>query len=316
MTAVFFITLIPFIHHHLTFPGSFQRIKETVGIDLRQGRVTEPIEGGFINHFLRKYPTHFSNDFLFKNGDADYPGQFMKRHSIEGLGLFFSFQKWLMAAGLIWVTLQVVIKKRLELLVIIALIPVFPLADSITREATPFATRSYVGILPLMSLATFGVLFIYEVMVRMIKIKTMHIKNLVLFSSILTTISSSLILLNKFKQSPLTSSDFWGWQYGPREIMTYFLSVKNQYDELFMSGEFNGSEIFIPFYDPENKCQSKCLYGDLWRTPEIVNPNQRQLFSFSPQYLLNSGLKDRFVIKKIINYPNAQPAFLIGELKS
>lgn len=93
----------------------------------------------------------------------------------------------------------------------------------------------------------------------------------------------------------------------------YFLKEKNNYDHLYMSGEFNGGEIFIKFYDPENNCQNKCKIGDFWREPTIYNPSRRQLFSLSPEYLKNSSFEKQFSMKKIIYYPDGSPAFFIGE---
>jgi len=81
-----------------------------------------------------------------------------------------------------------------------------------------------------------------------------------------------------------------------------------------MSGEFNGSDIFLKFYDPKNVCDNKCKIGDFWREPNIYNPSKKQLFSLSPEYLNNSTLKEKFLVRKTIHYPNNTIAFLIGEI--
>ena len=133
---------------------------------------------------------------------------------------------------------------------------------------------------------------------------------------LLITIKSTFILIERFEVNPLTTSDFWGWQYGPRDIIKYFLIKKDNYDDLYMSGEFNGAEIFLKFYYPENSCQNKCKIGDFYREPAIYNPARKQLFSLSPDYLSRSNFKEKFSIKKTLYYPNGTIAFLIGEIKT
>lgn len=117
-----------------------------------------------------------------------------------------------------------------------------------------------------------------------------------------------------FKQYPLYSSDFWGWQYGPKEIITYFIAMEKSYDDLYLNGEFNGSEIFYKFYDPLNLCNSKCKIDTFYVHPYIIDPKRKQLFALSPDTLNKSPLKEKFLIKKTIYYPNNTIAFQIGEI--
>jgi len=312
MVFIYTVVLIPFINFHLTDPHSFQRIKDTMGIDIKNRIVLNQPEESSSHHFLTKYVLHFPDTFLFEKGDADFPCQFIRRHSIAGLGLLYPYQKWLILTGLGWLLLRLLTKKDLRLVFILFLLLLFPIADSLTNDKTPFATRSYLGVLPFHLLIAFGFFGIYQVLLKFLKPTLALI--LVFSFFFLLALNSGTALLQHFWINPLTTSDFWGWQYGPRDTMKYFLANKNNYDDLYLSGEFNAPEIFLKFYDPENTCQNKCQIGDFWRNPPILNPQRRQLFSLSPEYLVNSGLKSRFLVKNTLYYPNGKIAFLIGEV--
>jgi len=310
---IYTLILLPSVHFHLTDPHSFQRIKDTMGIDIKNRTALSQPKESLDHHFLTKYLLHFSDAFLFEKGDVDFPGQFIRRHSISGLGLLYPYQKWLILLGLGWTVKEISRKRKASLFFLFFLLFLFPLADSLTNEKTPFATRSYLGVLPFHLLIAFGIYSIFEVFLsRSLKLKAAQISlSAFLFFLIFQSFST---LLYHFKMNPLTTSDFWGWQYGPREIMKYFLATKDSYDELYMSSEFNGAEIFLKFYDPQNKCQHKCKIGDFWREPTIYNPQKRQLFSLSQEYLNNSIFKNNFLIQYFLYYPNGKIAFLIGEI--
>ena len=114
-------------------------------------------------------------------------------------------------------------------------------------------------------------------------------------------------LIYNFDRGPLTTSDYWGWQYGPRDIIKYFSENESNYDQLIMTGSFNGANIFFPFYAPNN-CQ-KCILGQ----EKDHNPDLKQLFALRPEEVsLDFSLID---LKKTLFYPNNTPAFIIFEIK-
>jgi len=314
MIFLYVIVLIPFIHFHLTDPHSLQRIKDTMGIDIENQPVQNQLHTARLNHFWKKYFLHYSDTFLFQKGDTDFPGQFIRRHSIAGLGLLYPYQKILIIVGIVWSIIEIIKKKKIELTFVFFLLFLFPIADSLTNDGTPFATRSYLGVLPFHILIAFGLWSIFQILSKLSTSYKYWAKMIFVFSLVIAIFLSALNLLQRFRENPRTTSDFWGWQYGSREIMKYFLSIKDQYDELYMSGEFNSGEIFLKFYDPKSTCQEKCKMGDLWRDPQIYNSSRRQLFSLSPEYLNNSGFKNRFLVEKTLNYPNGKVAFLIGKI--
>jgi hypothetical protein len=256
---------------------------------------------------IEAYFNHFSFDFLFRKGDIDFSDQSTTRHSVRGMGQLYLWQLPFLIFSITSV-FDKNNKRRKNLLFLIFFLIVYPLG-SIFTGINPQASRSVIGVIPFTLITAIGVQKIFSFYKkRYIKIGFF----LILVFFIVTAFLNYIVLKKLY---PLYSSDFWGWQYGPKEIISYFLANKNKYDELYMSGEFNGAEIFLKFYDLENKCQGKCKIGDFFRQPEIYHPEIRQLFSLSPEYLKNSKFKDRFKVKKIIYYPNVKEAFYIGEIK-
>jgi len=298
---VFALVLIPFAWTHINDTNSFTRLHETVKLDSS-------------GSFFEKYFLHFSDDFLFQKGDTDFPTQFIRRHSITGVGLLYPYQKLLIILGLIWTLLQIYHKKNYSLIFVLSILLLSPIPDSLTSNPNPYATRSYLEILPLYLLSSFGLFVCYKIVDKLTSRYKLFLKFLFSCSVVFIIILSTFTLLDKFTKNPLTTSDYWGWQYGPRDIMKYFLTNKDNYDDLYISSEFNGTEIFPKFYDPENHCQDKCKIGDFYRQPQIINPHRKQIFSLSPEYLNKSAFKDNFFIKKTIYYPNYSVAFYIGEI--
>ncbi len=231
---------------------------------------------------------------------------FIARHFIGGLTPLLIITLPFLFIGLILILLAVKNKKSFQLLMFWLII--YPIAGAVTADA-PFTSRSVIGAPLFAILISLGVLNTASYVKKFINIY-------VFISIIIGAILLNLTFFARFYfiRYPLYSSNFWGWQYGPREIMNYFLQVENNYQDLYMSGEFNSGEIFIKFYDPENRCQNKCKGGDFWREPKIYNSSRKQVFSLSPEYLNKSDLKTKFVVKKTIYYPNTTVAFQIGEI--
>jgi len=256
---------------------------------------------------IEAYFNHFSYDFLFRKGDIDFPGQFITRHSVRGMGQLYLWQLPFLILTIIYIFHRNN-ETRKKLLFLLFFLIIYPMG-SIFTSVNPQASRSVIGIIPFTLITAFGVHKVFSFFKK-------RYSKIVFFLALFFFITVAFLkYIGLKKHYPFYSSDFWGWQYGPKEIISYFLANKNKYDELYMSGEFNGTEIFLKFYDPENKCQDKCMIGDFFRQPEIYQPGIRQLFSLSPEYLKKSKFKDRFKIRKIIYYPNGKEAFYIGELK-
>lgn len=256
---------------------------------------------------INTYFSHFSYDFLFKKGDIDYPGHFIRRFSVKGMGELYLFQLPLVILGILSLVLNL---KKVSSKIIFLWLALYPLGSTLigTDGGGPFAFRSIFGVIPFQIVSAIGVT------TATFFLKKIH-KSLYIIFMFLFIFVSTLALRNYifryFVEYPLYSSDFWGWQYGPREVMKYFLEVRNNYDELLLMGNFNAPEIFIKFYDPENLCQGRCQIGGL----ERLDFNKRQLFAIDVDRLSEIPKYLEFGVIKKVDYPNQTPAFYIGEMK-
>ena len=88
-------------------------------------------------------------------------------------------------------------------------------------------------------------------------------KIFLIFFSLLVAFSLYKYLYKYYYEYPLYSSDFWGWQASPREIMQIFLTEKDNYDELIIDGNFNAPDIFLKFHYPQRTCKQKCKIGNV-----------------------------------------------------
>lgn len=225
---------------------------------------------------------------------------FINRHFVGGLTPLLITTLPFLLVGLVHTFLTIKNKKSAQLLMYWFLI--YPIAGAVTADA-PFTSRSIIGA-PL-----FAILTSLGITITILKCKKF------VHGYILTFIITAVIMLNVsffakfyFTQYPLYSSNFWGWQYGAKDIVQYFVLQEKNYDEIIMAPEFNAPEIFFKFYAP-NDCK-KCRVG----LPEnFYNPHRKQLFAVTPTYLQNN-LAYRFEVIKTIFYPNNTIAFQIGEI--
>jgi len=223
------------------------------------------------------------------------------------MGLLYPYQSVFIITGLLWVIRKVWQQRRIDLTFLLVLFFIFPLADSLTNNNTPYATRSYLGILPLHILIIFGIFALYKLIHKFLF--PGNKKVLVIYWIIISIfiVQSTNNLLIHFNLNPQTTSDYWGWQYGPKEIIKYFTQVEDQYDELFLNPQFNGPEIFLKFYAPDS-CK-KCYVGNI----QQFQKEKKQLFSLTPDEIKLISLRK---IHKIIYYPNSLPAFYIVEINN
>jgi 4-amino-4-deoxy-L-arabinose transferase-like glycosyltransferase len=249
---------------------------------------------------IQKYTDYFSFDYLFSKGDIDFRGQFITRHSLRGIGQLYLFQLPLIFFGLI----ELFCNRQSKFIatIIIFWLLFYPIPDLLTASNSPYATRSIIGVIPFQILSALGLKFLFKIFTNF-KLRAI----LGFFFAII--ISFSFInYLFLFQKYPQYSSDYWGWQSGPEEIMKYFIANQSLYDRLCLEGAFNSPNIFIKFYDPTNLCHNKC---------QICSPEslefQRQLFAITPDsYAKLSLVSKKFEIVKTIKYPNLTPAFYIG----
>lgn len=290
MFLFFLIFLLPVVHGALKNPDFLNRFRDKTGKNQ-----------SFISHekiykMVKNYPKYYSLNYLFIKGENGIPHAFITRHSVPGNGIFFKLALPILIVSFL-ALFSKSSKNKIEYLPFFILFFIYPLPDLMTTNdnAAPYSYTVFSTIMFLPFLISFGLNFIKRKWPKLIYI------------IIFLFIFESLQFLNNYKNYPLVSADYWGWQYGPKEIVSYFSDKHVEYDELFMTGNFNEPDALLKFYDPENKC-SNCFIGGLDR----INTEKKQLFAMTideyrkaPEYK-----KD---IKKIIYYPDNKAAFYIVE---
>jgi hypothetical protein len=136
------------------------------------------------------------------------------------------------------------------------------------------------------------------------------VKNISLLLIVFLIAIQSGTFLENYNKYPLYSSDYWGWQYGPKEIVRFFLNEKNNYDELYMTKLFNRADSLLAFYDPSKECQN-CFVGGV----SNYDPAKNQLFAFrvgQMKSVLNENPDLFFRAIHTVFLPNGQAEYYIG----
>jgi 4-amino-4-deoxy-L-arabinose transferase-like glycosyltransferase len=253
-------------------------------------------------HIVKNYLSHFSVEFLFTKGDIDMPGQFITRHSVRGIGQLYLIQAPLILFGLIWLR-----NNRKAAWIILIWLVIYPLGSALTQDKNAQATRSVIGVIPLQILSACGIAFMYDYFQKVKFKKT--IIGLMFGLTIILLFKFVDLYFNKYTTY---SSDYWGWQYGQKQIVQYFVSQSPKYDVMYSSGEANGADIFFKYFDPYNRCLGKCRLGDISTNANLDSNTQKQLFSVGADKLDKVNFKQ---IMHVIYYPNGKPAFYIGEVQ-
>ena len=138
-------------------------------------------------------------------------------------------------------------------------------------------------------------------------------KNLFLItSSVIFVISVSVYLHNYYPHYPTDSAQ--SWQYGYKEAAIKSDQLKNDYDKILVSGNFEQAYIFWLFnlkYDPATyqKLGSKNHFDKFYfNSKQPTDP--ADLFVDSAKEFSKA-----FVLVETINYPDGSDAFQIGHPK-
>lgn len=254
-----------------------------------------------ISSLAKLYVDHYSWKYLFKMGDIDFPGQFITRHSIRGMGQLYLFQLPLLIVGLL--SIRKYFSKKSSFLLILSFV-LFPLPTLFSDAPSPHASRSLVGILPMIVISAAGLSSILIWIIKQknaIKVLLLSIISIIITFSVL---NFHLLLLNY----PKYSSDYWGWQAGPRQIIQDFEKNQGQYQTLVMEGVYNGPDALIKFYTANKpSIQSHVILRDF--DPSVLKTNE--LFAVSANTFSNSEQKELVKIVKTLYYPSGEPSFYL-----
>lgn len=199
-----------------------------------------------------------------------------------------------------WIMILRTLKKNSAKILLLWLL-LYPIAGAVVAEP-PFTSRALIGAPVIAILISVGI-------TSTIAWGKRYLSKPLLIAGIILAI---LINFHQFytyylSEYARTSSGYWGWQYGPKEIINYFSTHENEYDDLIMANEFNGGHIFFAFYAPGG-CQ-KCRID----SPETAyTPDRKQLFALPPDQMDQT----RFTYQPVdtIYYPDGTEAFILTEI--
>jgi hypothetical protein len=119
-----------------------------------------------------------------------------------------------------------------------------------------------------------------------------------------------------YQDYPNISTDYWGWQYGPKQMISYYKQHADQYDEFIFDGNFNEAFVFLDFYLQDTEMRNRASIGDLSR----LDFSKHQLFAIKAETwnrLPGSQVpsKSYLVIDSVITFPNGKDAAYLVELR-
>lgn len=283
----------PAVHHAVFVQEDRARNQSILTLDLGTQET--------INRFFEHYRLHFSRAFLF-----DAAGEENLRHTLPGSSWIYEWQVPFLILGflaLLW-------KPTRPKLVVLALLLLFPIASA-AAAGSPSSSRAILGVVPFTVITAYGVVTPVRILNGWrtrpaFTVAARGLGGLVLVGTVVAGGVGLASFLDTYHGSyKQVAEGGWGWQWGARAIMDRFLAERNQYDELVMEPAFNGPEMLLRFYAPNN-CPN-CLVG-LW---DRHDPAKRQLFALRPENM-PPGLN--FDVREFLYYPNGQLAFVLAEI--
>lgn len=251
--------------------------------------------------FLQHYRSHFTTSFLFEG-----PSGGNLRHYLAGFGVLYWWQAPFIILGL----LALLWKPSRPKFFVLGLLLVYPLAAALST-GSPSSNRALLGAVAFSIIIAFGVLTPVRIMSgrqwpRALRIAGGGLAAVVLVGATTVGAIRFASYLDAYHgEYKRISADFWGWQWGPGEIVERFVSVEGEYDQLVMDGAFNAPYIFYDFYAP-NDCEN-CIIGH-W---DKYVPGDEQLFALRPESMWFTYDYD---VREVLRYPNGQPAFVLAEI--
>lgn len=248
------------------------------------------------------YINHFSPQFLLINGDAEFVGQEILRHSILGVGELHWFQ--ILFVFVAFTAFIYSKEERNKLFFFVLLLYIYPLG-SIFTTTYPQATRSIIGVIPFTILTAYGV-------DEIARLFSTNLFKKLFYLSLLTNMAIVTILLTvALYNNPLQTSGYMGWQFGYKSTMEYFVTHESQFDNLLITHRFNMGNELLNFYNVKYKCE-KCK---VMSNPISIDTNLKQLFALREEDIVEAANKYpdlSFQEQSEIKLPNGRTELYIG----
>lgn len=295
---VFGLSILPMVNQFVNNPDYSSRLREKNGD--KPVNIKEELP-----EYLKNYPKYFEPTFLFMKAEFELPGGFITRHGIKGHGIYLKvFAPVLVVAWLGMLFAQD--KKKSEYLPYFIFFLLAPIPDLLTTslEAPPYGYSQYLGLITVPFLTAYAIRVLGLVLNKQ-KLRMNLIQGIFI---VLVGAEIGILLRDYYVEYPKYSADYWGWQYGPKEIFKYFDEHKQEYDELIMTGYFNHPEPLFDFYNYQYKCE-KCFLGGV---VEKYDVNKKQLFAVRTDEL--KTIEREYVTRGSLLLPNNQAGYFYIEI--
>ncbi|MEX0786469.1 MAG: tetratricopeptide repeat protein [Dehalococcoidia bacterium] len=284
---------IPILQHTLAATGDRTQDQWIFALDLGAWDT--------VTRFAAQYRDHFENAFLF-DGRAERN----LRHVLPGQGWIYTWQIPFLvigAASLLW-------RPKKASWLILGCLAIFPLAAALSVSG-PSSNRALFGAAVFSVLTALGLASTLH-LVRGVaqrfggRALGVGLAGVVLVGTMIWASFQLASYLDAYHgRYQEVAAEFNGWQWGAGDVIDAFVSVEDEYDELYLGGEFNAPQIFFSFYAPD-AC-GNCTLG----TWDRYDPGRRQLFALSPRYFAQAYEYD---VKQLLYDPGANLAFVIAEI--
>jgi 4-amino-4-deoxy-L-arabinose transferase-like glycosyltransferase len=265
---------------------------------------------------MRKYPIHFSKEYLFLTGDKN------PRHSTQHVGEFYPLEGIFMVFGLLWL----VYKRSKASLFLITWIVLAPLPSTFSAEA-PHASRAMFMVGSMHLLIALGI----DCLLRMVKgiggIRGVGVVGVGIIVAIVFFVWPYL----HYYFTDYAKDYAIEWQYGMKQAV---LESKNdKYSQVFMTEQRSQPYIFYLYYtktSPQILLETVEYTRDISKTYNQVDFFDKYYFggwdfveSFPHSGVLYvvtesqySGLRHReaFQNTQVIRFPNGNPALYMVSL--
>ena len=302
------VICLPIVYNAFKNPQFFNRLKE-------KNQDFSDISSERIFGMVSKYFKYYDLNYLSVSGEQHFPSAFIQRHTVTNAGIYLKTTTLFISLSyVIFLVTKNKNKRYFAPLFILFLLHPIPDLISLPTTSPPYTIPLSSTILVLPFIIGYGIDYLLKPYAFLkLSLRKQKFFSLVFRSIMVISIIEGLYFLTyTYQKYPLYSSGYWGWQYGPKEIINYFINHSDKYDYMCMEGVFNEPQVFIKFYDFNDLCKGKCHICSPLDNYHFPNNTLYAVSSESfSEYSLSRSADINYEIEKIIYYPNGTPAFYL-----
>lgn len=251
------------------------------------------------------YPKYFSLEYLFTRGESDANEAFITRHTVHGNGIYLGIYLPILLFAL-FAFFFITDKKKIYYFPFFLIFFFAPFPDLMTTSNTdlPYSLSYYFSLISVPFLTAYGLRAINFFSQTVIPNNQ---KNILQILFVCAFIINICFFYTNYQKYPTVSSNYWGWQYGPKLILKYFHNHKLEYDELYMTGLFNQAQSLFNFYNSAIQCQN-CAVGGV---TDHLDRSKRQLFVIRPEEI--ESIPNDFIVQEQFYFRSGELAYIAIE---